>query len=239
MAQDRFHSPHAKELVKCLDSAYGHRQNRHTMVYEWCEAAFASLYQNVRIHSGMQPCQKLEDRYNRITSSLKAPEYFPQAMAHLVNALEEKQDDFLGQLMGDLQMLDSANRGQVFTPYALCELTAQMIFQGVSPQDYNEFRKMRIDEPACGGGALVIAATQVLKKQGLRQGTFMFEATDVDFKCVAMAYIQFTLLDIPALVHWGNTLSLEHWGTFPTFALIRHPDWGNANVCKIKTRPNK
>ena len=45
-------------------------------------------------------------------------------------------------------------------------------------------------------------------------------AIDVDAKCVHMAYLQFSLLHIPAVIVHGNALSLEEWGHWYTPAHI-------------------
>jgi hypothetical protein len=45
-------------------------------------------------------------------------------------------------------------------------------------------------------------------------------AVDVDVKCVHMAYLQFSLLPIPAIVVHGNSLTLEEFSRWYTPAQI-------------------
>ena len=44
-------------------------------------------------------------------------------------------------------------------------------------------------------------------------------ATDIDLKCVHMAYIQLSLYGIPAVVIHGNTLTVEEWAYWFTPAM--------------------
>ena len=57
---------------------------------------------------------------------------------------------------------------------------------------------------------MVIAAAEEIKQAGFNPvNVFFAVAQDVDRKCCNMAYIQLSLLAIPAAVIWGNTLLLE------------------------------
>ena len=46
-------------------------------------------------------------------------------------------------------------------------------------------------------------------------------ATDIDLKCVHMAYIQLSLYGIPAVIIHGNTLTVEEWSHWFTPALCQ------------------
>jgi len=76
---------------------------------------------------------------------------------------------------------------------------------------------VRAQEPAAGGGAMVIALAHEIRELGINyQQRLHVTAVDVDRKCVHMSYLQFSLLHIPAVIIHGNSLSLEeydHWYT--------------------------
>jgi len=226
-----FKNPHGYTFMKAISEAYGWNQSNYTMVCEWCEAAFMALYNTARFHTCGKLYQPFEDRYSQILKKIKYPEKVSEALVHVVNALEEKPHDFLGTVLGDLAVLDSAGKGQVFTPYELSYVSAKMILHEADVTSYSMFKKMRLSEPACGGGSMIIAATQVLREMGMSQNHYVFHATDIDFKCVCISYIQLTLLDIPAIITHGNELSRERWGVYPTFALNRSPDYGEGAYC--------
>ena len=76
-------------------------------------------------------------------------------------------------------------------------------------------------EPACGSGAMVIALAHEMKAAGINyQRHLHVTAVDVDPKCVHMAYVQFSLMHIPAVIIHGNSLSLEEFGRWYTPAHI-------------------
>lgn len=72
-------------------------------------------------------------------------------------------------------------------------------------------------EPAVGAGAMVIALAEVIRGMGINyQRHLHVTAIDIDPRAVHMAYVQFSLLHIPAVIVVGNALTLEereHWFT--------------------------
>jgi hypothetical protein len=139
-------------------------------------------------------------------------------LGELVLALEYGPDDVLGKVFGELDLGNSA-RGQFFTPYALCRLMARLnVGTGTEVRQRIEQRGfIRLNEPAVGAGAMVIAMAESLQEQQINyQQHLHVIAQDVDSRAVHMAYLQFSLLHIPAVVILGNTLTLEereHWYT--------------------------
>ena len=64
---------------------------------------------------------------------------------------------------------------------------------------------------------MVIALAEAMLEAGVNyQEHLHVTAIDVDLKCVHMAYLQFSLLHIPAVIVHGNTLSLEEWSHWHT-----------------------
>jgi hypothetical protein len=59
---------------------------------------------------------------------------------------------------------------------------------------------------------MILAAAETMTGKGLNYSNqLVVRATDVDPKCVHMAYIQLSKLGIPALVIHGETLSLKEY----------------------------
>lgn len=80
---------------------------------------------------------------------------------------------------------------------------------------------IKASDPCVGAGAMMVALAQEMKENGINyQQCLHVSATDIDITAVHMAYIQFTLFNIPAVITWGNTLTLEEWGHWYTFAHI-------------------
>jgi len=186
------------------EADYG--MNLDELFREFLQCAFSATYQPVHKLRHGAICPDEEETYMRSIGRVKYPKKFGEAMGVLTMGLENDPSDFLGQTMSELDMNDSKFRGQCFTPRDLCLLMGQMMIQDEQP---NDDKALWLSEPACGGGAMLIAMSEVLKGNGFWPWHYRWVATDVDIKCFQMTFIQTTLLGIPAGVIWGNTLTLE------------------------------
>ena len=77
---------------------------------------------------------KREERYMRIIKKYRPEEQklFPELLAHFVMVMEENpEQDFLGKLYMTLGLYDS-HSGQVFTPYHVCQMMADISMGGLS-----------------------------------------------------------------------------------------------------------
>lgn len=143
---------------------------------------------------------------------------YAKMCALLYLAVRENWDeprDILGAVYHELN-LNNAWNGQYFTPDDVCRMMA-MLTLGEDKLDSANQELLTINEPACGSGAIVIGAVWAMKKSEFdyRQKSFIF-AQDIDIRCVWMAYIQFALYEIPAVVIHGNTLTMEEWSRWYT-----------------------
>ena len=96
-----------------------------------------------------------EERYMRLIGRYEPAEQklFPMMFAELTLAMEYGPDDVLGRVFSELELGNNA-RGQFFTPYRLCAMTAQ-----VNVGDGDHMRELirqrgfvRVNEPAAGAG---------------------------------------------------------------------------------------
>lgn len=166
-----------------------------------------------------------EERYSKIMETYDADEraVFPKILAELTMAMEAEPGDVLGDVFGSLE-LGNAAAGQFFTPFSVSSLMAQMtIGDGVHVRQLiQEKGFVGLSEPACGAGGMVIAYAQALRKIGINYQHYLcVTAVDVDSRAAHMAFVQFALMHIPAVVIVGNTLTLEereHWFT-PAYIL--------------------
>ena len=124
-------------------------------------------------------------------------------------------DDVLGRLFHALE-LHNKWKGQFFTPQNVCNMMAEMTVNNCD-EIIKDKGYITVGEPACGSGAMVLGVANTLKKRGFNhQKNMVVTATDIDLKCVHMAYIQFSLYGIPAIVIHGNTLTMEEWSRWYT-----------------------
>lgn len=131
-------------------------------------------------------------------------------LCEMMVMLAETLDDGIEDVLGDIYMksgMGSKAAGQFFTPYHLCVLTARLSMQA-QIEKYKEGEKLTLNEPACGGGAMIIAAAQILQEEGINYQKVMdVVAQDLDWKGVYMCYVQLSLLGISATCVQGSTLS--------------------------------
>ncbi len=222
-SQDRNRPPpvldHQKELAKLLNSFYG--RHSHWQVFsDFCEMAATAFSNAVDLIQR----EKREERYMQIVKSYSREELdkFSQGLSLLTLALESGFSDVLGRTFHDLE-LHNKWAGQFFTPYDVSRMMANMTVGD------GEDLKARISErgfvtaqePAVGSGSMVIALAQAMRDAGVNyQQHLHVTAIDVDVKCVHMAYLQFSLLHIPAVIVHGNTLALEEYSRWYTPAHI-------------------
>ncbi|WP_102191255.1 N-6 DNA methylase [Microbacterium aurantiacum] len=201
-----------RAIVKDLRANTG-SNDMHTVFSDFC-AISATAIRNSVDHDGHQA---REDDYLRRIAHYTPEQLdrFAHSLALLTLELEHSPRDVLGEIYMGLE-ISSREQGQFFTPWHVCELMAALNFPDAAARlEHAPF--LTLYEPACGAGAMVIAATQTFVAQGLNyQQQLHVTADDINPTAVHMAYIQFSLLGIPALVHHRNALSLEHFDTWAT-----------------------
>jgi len=160
-----------------------------------------------------------EKQYLSIVAQYTPEEFerFPSMLGMLATCLEHETTDVLGRLYHRLE-IHNHQSGQFFTPYPVCLAMAKMLVHDakhlVQEQEF-----IRAQEPCVGSGAMVIALTQALRDEGINyQQKLHVTAIDIDTLCVHMAYMQCTLLHIPALICHGDTLRDEVSSVWRTFA---------------------
>src|SRR5438874_5541038 len=162
-----------------------------------------------------------EPQYLSIVSQYKPEEFqkFPPLLGMLVACLEYEPTDVLGVLYHRLE-LHNEQSGQFFTPYPVCQVMAKMLVHDAKHLvEEQEF--IRAHEPCVGSGAMVIALAQALREEGINyQQCLHVTAIDIDTVAVHMAYVQCTLLHIPALILHGDTLRGETYSIWRTFAHV-------------------
>lgn len=130
-----------------------------------------------------------------------------ELLAIVTDALTENpEQDFLGGLFMKLELGNHWN-GQFFTPYSVCELMARINLEHIK-DEVAKRGYVSINDCACGAGATLIAAANVMKINDVNyQQHGLFVAQDVDRITGLMCYIQLSLLGCPGYVIIGNSLT--------------------------------
>lgn len=149
------------------------------------------------------------ETYAAIARKYKPKEFsiFADLFKELVLNLDKNPfQDFLGAMYMELE-LGNNHAGQFFTPYCVCEMMAEMSLPQQMPQ-LERPGYITINDPACGAGATLIAAAQVLHSRKINyQRKAIFVAQDIDQTVALMCYIQLSLIGCSGYVRIGDTLS--------------------------------
>ena len=74
-----------------------------------------------------------------------------------------------------------------------------------------------LSEPCSGSGGMIIAYAETMKEKGYNyQHQSYVEAVDIDDICFKIAYIQLSLLGIPAKVIRGDSLAMRYFEVYYT-----------------------
>lgn len=128
--------------------------------------------------------------------------------------------------------------GQFFTPGNVCEMMGSMACGDEIQEKVRNKGYITLNEPACGSGAMVIGFCKAMKDRGLNYcSQVVVTAQDIDFKCVAMTYLQLSLYGVPAVVIHGNTLTVDEWSRWYTPIYVLN-GWQRRQRCGMTDRPD-
>lgn len=201
---------YTKDFIKCLEDI-DRTKNSYDIFQDFITMAALSL-QNATLKSA-----ELEQEYLSLVKQYNNPNKFAELLAITAAALENKMQDFLGEVYMQAGF-GNKNNGQFFTPYHVSKLMADVTI------DYESIEKVIAEQgyftasdPCCGGGSMFIAVAESLKEKGYNpQKVLMIQGIDIDLKCCQMSYIQTSLLGLTGAIIHGNSLTLETWKTFVT-----------------------
>lgn len=126
----------------------------------------------------------------------------------MVCALDAKFHDFLGAIFMELE-LGSNDMAQYFTPYSVQSMMARMMMPGVKDTIRRE-GFVTVSDPASGAAGMIVAYAECLNEARYDHSNHMFgSCIDIDPIAADMAFVQLSLLGIPAEVITGNTLTMN------------------------------
>jgi len=208
---------HRRNLIKLIEKV-AYRHSTWQVFSDFVEMSALSISNSVDlVHFDEREAQYMRviERYSKDELAM-----FPQMLGELVMELETGFDDVLGAVFMEME-LGNKWRGQFFTPYHICKMMARLHVDDGMRAIIDRQGFIRVNEPACGGAAMIVALAEEMKEAGINyQDCLHVVAQDVDLKAVHMAYIQLSLLHIPAVVIQGNTLALEEVSRWYTPAHI-------------------
>lgn len=210
--------PSVAGIVKKFESM-GHSRSTWEAFSDFLELAAIAISNQC----DLREYEKREAMYLRTAGKYKADELtlLCQILADVAAILEDEPADVLGSVYMQME-LGNKWAGQFFTPQALADLMGAMTLdpEGARAQ-IARAGYITVNDPAIGGGVTIIGFCKAMEAAGLDFRKNMHATgVDVDLKAVHMAYIQLSLLGIPAMIVHGNSLSLQEWSTWYTPAHV-------------------
>lgn len=199
-----------KEFIKLINSI-GRSRGRWDILSDFATMARCAIINN----STPFRSEEYEKQYMNIVGRYPRDELdsFCRMLALVYMAQRDNDGDFLGECLMELEM-GSKDIGQFFTPYSVCQATAKLTMGQASELTCRK-GYLTLQEPAAGGGAMVIAAAHELRTQN--NGIDIFAVcTELSSLTADLCYINLTAAGIAAQVINGNTLTLEAFRTMPT-----------------------
>ena len=219
-------NPYQIKILKTIQKL-GYRHSTWTLFSDFVELGALCIANSTSC--GTPDWGKREKQYLDIIGKYQPDEQklFPEMFADLVQALEyeitwsNNPVDILGQIYHELE-LHNKWKGQFFTPQNVCDMMGKIAL-GDSRELIEKYGYIGMSEPCVGSGAMVFGFARAMFEAELNYCKQLFVlATDIDIKCVHMAYLQLSLYGIPAVVTHGNTLTLEEWSRWYTPIYIIH-----------------
>lgn len=204
--------PLQKDFEKLVRSLT-HRHQLWRVFSDFCEVSALALV------NAVEKNPEREARYLKVVGGYTPEEaqVFPKLLGMTALGLEELDRDFLGEMFMALE-LGSHWHGQFFTPMAVCRTIAELTLTDADPERIIADRGfVTVQEPAAGAGAMVIAFAGAMKARGLNPQTQSHTtAIDLDSTAAHMAFVQLSLLGLPAVVYRGDTLLMKMHESFAT-----------------------
>lgn len=189
------------EIIKCIEKISG-QYNPHQVFTDWVQC-MALATQNTCWMNHDKYWKEREDAYLATIGKYKKEEQKMMCEMHgmLTECFEKEIKDYLGEIYMK-SGAGSKQTGQFFTPFHLAELTA-----GLTIEKITEEKTLVINEPASGGGGMILGAAKYLKNKGINyQRCMKVVAQDLDWNGVYMTYVQLSITGIKAMAVQGDSL---------------------------------
>jgi len=174
-----------------------------------------------------------EDEYLETIAYYKDSELrheFPKAFAYLITEMEERLgsgglgNDVLGEFFET--NISNGRNGQFFTPYPICQFMASITHTDrVSDIDGQSDRPLRILDPSCGSGRMLLAAHK-------RNGTqHRYYGIDIDRVCVKITALNLFLNGM-----WHNEVMCANALMPDDFVIAYHISLFPLGIFKIEVK---
>ncbi len=205
----------------------GYRFSLPRVFDDFLTMSIAACTQNIATHLSYYEAEYLETIGYYKDSELRHE--FPNAFAYLIEAMEAQVGAQSGNdILGDFfeQHISHGHNGQFFTPPAICQLMASILHTGNTNEEAMAERKpLRILDPACGSGRMLLAAQKVY-------GTgHEYYGIDIDRICVKMTALNLFLNGI-----WNSEVMCANALISTDFVIAYHISFIPLGIFKIEEK---
>lgn len=201
-----------KPLLYLLGQFSGRIEKRQVFTdFLWLSACrISNLFDPVHREQRTEEAGKISSRYTETERVL-----FEEMLIQLSKSIPAcvntgNFQDILGRVFEELKF-GNKRLGQDLTPPGIAQLIAKIAMKDESGES------RIINDPSVGGGMLILSYAEEMMRAGRNYSYEMaVMAQDIDFRCVLMSYIQFSLYGIPAVVLRADTLlgkEYDRWYT--------------------------
>ena len=157
------------DIVKMLQEMSG-KYSTYEIFTDWIRCMALSIEQSTHFIKDEEWHRRERDYINTMNKySYDERMKLAELTGLLIETLEEGPDDILGDVYMKADMGSKA-AGQFFTPFHLSELSARVGLIGmIDEYKAGKLDKITISEPACGGGAMILAAAKVIHESGIKE----------------------------------------------------------------------
>jgi type I restriction-modification system DNA methylase subunit len=214
-----------KETFNSIIRLFEYRHDLRTVFDDFLTMSICAMGQNPGTMKSYDEDLYLET-VAKYKSDQKLVKEFPRLYACVVNEMTERWNSGEGyDVLGEFyeQNLYRKSASQYFTPWPICMFMAKCVTE-TSLENKTEDRPLRILDPACGSGRMLLAA------QMCNGRNHEFYGIDIDHTCIKMAAIN---LFLSGLFHsetlFGDALIAEDFRmsyrtSFLPFGLFRIQD---------------
>lgn len=169
--------------------AVAHRFSLFTVFDDFLTMTIASCAQNLQTGKSWYEEEYLQTIEKYKDSGLWHE--FPKAFASLINEMEVRVNAFYGNdVLGEFfeEHISNGRNGQYFTPYPICRFMASISqTDQIDDTDIGEGKRLRILDPACGSGRMLLASRDI-------NGTdHEYYGIDIDRTCVKITALNLFL----------------------------------------------
>lgn len=194
-------SARQKEFIKTLHGMSGARYT--VDVFGDVVGMFAAALEEQMTNRAAECHERYMSLVGKYTKAEAA--CLPVLLAILVEALEARRESFLGPILEEIGAANTRN-GQFLTPASIANVCGRIC---AGKLEHKAGEIVRVSDPACGCGVLLIAQAEEMLKAGIPQRDIFLVGGDIDLRGCDSTFVELSLLGYSARIDHQNALTMQ------------------------------